>query len=135
VVYQIDVLEDGCFAGFALIHRRFGSVLEFHFGPFLPVVFGAAPANGHGSFAPKRGRGITHSLPQASGAQRRAARNEAKRSGGSLGKPEWRREGACRPIRPSSEALPELAGTQGTMQTPGLRAGRSGQRTGAIVQI
>jgi hypothetical protein len=50
----------------------------------------------------------------ASGAQRRAARNEAKRSGGSLGKPEWQREGAYRPIRPTSEAVPELAGRMKT---------------------
>ncbi len=54
--------------------------------------------------------GITHSPQSASGAKRRAARNGTKCSEGSLGIPEWRREGAGRPIRPSSEALPEHAG-------------------------
>ncbi len=77
--YEIDVLEDGCFAGFALIHRRFGSVLEFHFGPFLPVVFGAAPANGTAPSLPNEGGGSPTRRHRR--AERSGGLHETKRSG------------------------------------------------------
>jgi len=51
LLYEIDVLKDCSLAGCVLIRIVCGGVSKFHFGPFLPVLFGAAPASGH---APSR---------------------------------------------------------------------------------
>jgi hypothetical protein len=121
------------FAGCALIRSGCGGVSEFHFGPFLPVVFGAPRANGHAPSRQNERRGITHSPPWAtSGAQRRAARNEAKRSGGSLGKPEWRRDGACRPSGRQVKRCPNLLAVSLVEQHCFSRSSCSNGRSPAI---
>ena len=85
---EIKSLKDCGFSVCALTGSSCGSISEFHFVPFLPVLFGAAPAMRIRSFPQNERRGITHSARMG---ERSAAEGCTQRS-----EEEWRKPGETR---------------------------------------
>jgi hypothetical protein len=133
-IHQTEVLKDCSVSGCAVVGNAFGLVVEFRFGPFLPVLFGATNSERTCSRRLHDRRGITHSSCDLNHRLAQRPNDGSKRAGGICrpGEPALRRtgyggwtdkkkKGRDAPGGPSGTTVPEAYAEFGKCGVPDLR--------------